>query len=386
MFITRRLPILAMAALLAVLACPLSAQTTSDHIRSLIAADKLDEALNTANEELEKDQDDVTLLFLKGLILTKLNRLDQAEEIFKRLTREHPELPEPYNNLAVIYAARGDFNKARDALQEAINTHPSYATAHENLGDIYAKMASQSYSQALQLDKENTTAKAKLSLINDLFSRPKTAPTVIASAVSASTQAKTALTETEAKPHVRETAAPSQEIISQTQATTEPPKQTATKTQETKEPPKQAATKTQETTVPSQQAAAPQQEAAPRPPVAGVNKEETIAQVKQAIDAWSKAWSDQDVNAYLSHYGKEFNPPPNETRKQWIQERRKHLSAPSFIRVNISDLEVQMLGADHAQATFTQEYQSDTYSDRVTKLLLFAREGGVWRIVQEATK
>ena len=178
MFISRRPPLLAMAALLAGLACPLSlsAQTTSDNIRSLIAEDKLGEALSATNEELAKDQDNVTVQFLKGLILTKLNKLDQAEEIFKQLTHEHPELPEPYNNLAVIYAARGDFNKAREALQEAINTHPSYATAHENMGDIYAKMASQAYSQALQLDKENTTAKAKLSLINDLFSLPSPIP------------------------------------------------------------------------------------------------------------------------------------------------------------------------------------------------------------------
>jgi tetratricopeptide (TPR) repeat protein len=372
MFISRRSPILAMAVLLTMLACPLSAQTTSDHIRSMIAADKLDEALNTANEELEKDKDNVTLLFLKGLILTRLNRLDQAEKIFKRLTREHPELPEPYNNLAVIYAARGDFNKARDALQEAINTHPSYATAHENLGDIYAKMASQAYSQALQLDKENTTAKTKLSLINDLFSQPKTAPAVVASVKSSGTPAGTATTAAEANPPVKETAASSQEGVTQALATTERPKE--------------AVTKAQETMAPSQQAAASPQEAVPQHPAVGVNREEAVAQIKQAIDAWSKAWSDQDVNAYLSYYGQEFNPPSNETRKQWMKNRRKHLSAPSFIRVGISDLEVQLLGPDHAQATFTQEYQSDTYGDRVTKLLLFAREGGDWRIVQEATK
>ena len=335
-----------MAALLAGLACPLSlsAQTTSDNIRSLIAEDKLGEALSATNEELAKDQDNVTVQFLKGLILTKLNKLDQAEEIFKQLTHEHPELPEPYNNLAVIYAARGDFNKAREALQEAINTHPSYATAHENMGDIYAKMASQAYSQALQLDKENTTAKAKLSLINDLFSLPKPAPTVVAAAESAG---KTA----EAEPPVAEAKQPAQEAAA-----------------------------------PAQQAAAPVQEAAPQPAAASVNRDEAVAQVKQVINAWSKAWSDQDANAYLSYYGQEFTPPQNETRKQWMEERRSRLKAPTFIRVTLSDLDVQLLGADHAQATFTQEYQSDTYSDRVTKLLLFAREGGDWRIVQEATK
>ncbi|NDB75524.1 MAG: hypothetical protein EB141_07760 [Verrucomicrobia bacterium] len=52
----------------------------------------------------------------------------------------------------------------------SIRTHPSYATAHENLGDIYAKMASQAYDKALQLDKSNTAAQTKLEMIKELFS------------------------------------------------------------------------------------------------------------------------------------------------------------------------------------------------------------------------
>ncbi len=51
----------------------------------------------------------------------------------------------------------------------AIRTHPSYATAHENLGDIYAKMASQAYDRALQLDRSNTATQTKLAMIQDLF-------------------------------------------------------------------------------------------------------------------------------------------------------------------------------------------------------------------------
>ena len=58
---------------------------------------------------------------------------------------------------------------------QAINTHPSYATAHENLGDIYAKMASLAYTRALSLDTSNTAAKGKLALIDDLFSASPTA-------------------------------------------------------------------------------------------------------------------------------------------------------------------------------------------------------------------
>lgn len=90
--------------------------------------------------------------------------------MFAQPASEYPDLPEPHNNLAVLYALRGEYVKARDSLLLAINTHPSYATAHENLGDIYAKMAGLAYDKALQLDRENESAKAKLALMTDLIS------------------------------------------------------------------------------------------------------------------------------------------------------------------------------------------------------------------------
>src|ERR1039457_7420223 len=68
-----------------------------------------------------------------------------------------------------IYASQGQYDKARTALEMAIRTHPSYATAHENLGDIYAKMASQAYDKALQLDHGNTATQTKLAMIQNLF-------------------------------------------------------------------------------------------------------------------------------------------------------------------------------------------------------------------------
>lgn len=141
-------------------------------VQSLIAEGKLDQVLVITNGELAEDANNVSYRFLKGLILTRQEKLDQALAIFSEITRTNPELPEPYNNLAVIYASKGDFEKARVALEQAINTHPAYATAHENIGDIYAKLASHAYNQALELDRDNNTAKAKLSLVNELFSQP----------------------------------------------------------------------------------------------------------------------------------------------------------------------------------------------------------------------
>ncbi|MBC8021671.1 MAG: tetratricopeptide repeat protein, partial [Burkholderiales bacterium] len=111
--------------------------------------------------------------FLKGLLLTEQKRVPEAIQVFTGLTEDFPELPEPYNNLAVLYASQGNYDKAKSALELAIHTHPSYATAHENLGDIYAQLASRAYDRALQLDKSNAAAQLKLSMVKDLFSPQK---------------------------------------------------------------------------------------------------------------------------------------------------------------------------------------------------------------------
>jgi Flp pilus assembly protein TadD len=112
--------------------------------------------------------------FLKGLILTEQNKSAEAISVFTKLTEDFPRSPEPYNNLAVLFAATNQYEKSRAALEMAISTNPTYATAHENLGDVYAKLASQAYDKALQLDTSNTAAKSKLILVRTLVNNTAT--------------------------------------------------------------------------------------------------------------------------------------------------------------------------------------------------------------------
>src|SRR5712671_664903 len=128
------------------------------------------QALERVNQYLAKKPRDAQGRFLKGVILTEQNKPQEAIDIFSKLARDYPELPEPYNNLAVLYATQGQYEKARQQLEMSIRTHPSYATAYENLGDVYTKLASQAYDKALQFDSSNSAAKNKLSLIRDLMS------------------------------------------------------------------------------------------------------------------------------------------------------------------------------------------------------------------------
>ena len=122
--------------------------------------------------------------FLKGVILTEQNRSSEAFDVFFVLTQDHPEFAEPYNNLAVIYAARGQYERARELLESALRVNPEYATAYENLGDVYARLASQAYEKAAKLDAANRGAHVKLALARDLMNySPQPRPADAASAL-----------------------------------------------------------------------------------------------------------------------------------------------------------------------------------------------------------
>src|SRR3954471_9837968 len=144
--------------------------------QKLYGQGKIQPALDKVDTFLKSQPRDPQGRFLKGLLLTEQKRTADAIQVFTGLTEDYPELPEPYNNLAVLYASQGNYDKAKSALELAIHTHPSYATAHENLGAIAAQRASRAYDRALQLDKNNTTAQTKLSLVKELFSKNAAAP------------------------------------------------------------------------------------------------------------------------------------------------------------------------------------------------------------------
>jgi len=134
----------------------------------LMAQGQYEQALQRLDRHLRAAPEDVDARFTRGLVLVRLNRNDDAAKAFVDLTRDHPQKPEPYNNLAVIYAQQGEYDKARDALERALATHPSYAMAHENLGNIYAALSAAAYNRALSLEPDNAPVRAKLSLINQL--------------------------------------------------------------------------------------------------------------------------------------------------------------------------------------------------------------------------
>jgi len=130
------------------------------------------EALGLIDQALVAAPRDVQLRFLKGVVLAELNSTEAAIEIFRALVQDFPELPEPYNNLAVLQAGTGSLDAARETLEGAIRALPSYALAHENLGDIYLRMAIRAWETAEYLKPaEASRLRERLSLARQLSLR-----------------------------------------------------------------------------------------------------------------------------------------------------------------------------------------------------------------------
>jgi len=326
-----------------------SVRAQSDELQEasqLFKQGQLDRALERVNAHLSKNPKDARGRFLKGIILTEQNKPNDAIKVFTDLTQDYPELPEPYNNLAVLYASQGQYDKARASLEMAIRTHPSYATAHENLGDIYAKMASQAYDKALQLDKSNTTAQTKLNLIKELF--PGTRP------------AKTGKAEAPAK------------------VATAPP--AAIKPAPPPAPPASVAPKAAE---PAAKPAEPAAKAASPKEAPKTAAKQSPEEVLKALNGWAKAWSDNDVDGYLAHYAADFQPPKGETRGQWEAQRKVRVAKPRKIDVAVEVPKVTFTEANRVTVTFRQRYQSGGLKVASTKTVVMVKAGEKWLIQQE---
>jgi Flp pilus assembly protein TadD len=131
-------------------------------VKKLQQSRRPDQALRAARRAVRKFPANVQLRFLLGVTLSDAGKPEEAIETFEALTRDHPELAEPYNNLAVLHASNGDLDAARDALIAAIRVVPDYTLALTNLGDVYLRMAERSYATAAESGDQTPLLKRKL--------------------------------------------------------------------------------------------------------------------------------------------------------------------------------------------------------------------------------
>ncbi len=140
-------------------------------IRTQFQQGDLAGALERADRYLAAHPENAQARFLKSLILADQGKPEDAIAVLDALSDDYPELPEPYNNLAVIHAAQGRYALALAMLEKALLAHPGHAIAHENLGDIHARLAAAAYEKAAALDDRNTTAKIKVAQMRALLEK-----------------------------------------------------------------------------------------------------------------------------------------------------------------------------------------------------------------------
>ena len=328
--------------LLAIAAACLSSSAHADEygdVSQLLRTGKFSEALTKADTYLATKPRDPQMRFLKGVIQRNSGKHAEAIGTFTKLTEDYPELPEPYNNLAVLYAGQNQFDKARTALEMAIRTNPSYATAHENLGDVYARLASEAYNKALQLEGANPAVQPKLALIRELFkpsgkAQPAAVSAPVAVAAPALTQAPSAAPKAVAP------------VAAASPAVTASPSVVA--------------------------------------PAKAAVSDNSAKEVEEAVLAWAKAWSAKDLSAYLGAYDKKFTPSTKQSHQDWEEERRQRIGAKSSISVKLEKLSVTVNGSK-ATAKFRQDYRGDALAVSSRKTLDLVKTGERWLIVREST-
>ena len=117
---------------------------------------------------------------------------------------------------------------------------------------------------------------------------------------------------------------------------------------------------------------------APKPAV----KVDPEADVLKSAQGWAAAWSAKNVRSYLATYAAEFKPD-GLSRAAWEKQRLDRIGKPKVIEVALSDINVSMEDDNHATVSFTQDYRSDNYRDRVEKTLQLVNQSGHWLIAEE---
>ena len=119
-----------------------------------------------------------------------------------------------------------------------------------------------------------------------------------------------------------------------------------------------------------------------------------VSTIRESIDSWSRSWRDRDIGALMGFYSRSFtsysidnDQPETYTLPQLHEIRGRILGTSSYISLNTSSpvILTDPQNPEMAIAVFRQEYKSNIYMDKGTKVLYLRREGNSpehpWKIV-----
>lgn len=159
---------LLLGASLALVASSAHADTAAE-VRVLLARGEGEAALQRIEAAVSAQPRNVALRFLQGVVLMDLRRDAAALAHFTALTQDYPELPDPYNNIALLQVRAGHLELARQALEAALRSDPGHRTARANLGEVHLMLAVQAWERAAADAPENAALQRRLVVVRALL-------------------------------------------------------------------------------------------------------------------------------------------------------------------------------------------------------------------------
>jgi len=378
------------------------------------------DAIGVLEQLVENTPTDFQAWFLLGVTQAKERRFHDAVASFGKVVALQPKLAEPHNNLAVIYNELGDFRAAVKELEASLKLKPDYATAHENIGDLYVKLAADAYRKALKEGRRPALRQRYNRLLHirkvnqpEADTRP-TPPSMLNTAQQPASEMERTLPETTSTSEstvidaiTKQSPKPAptggkkiaaQPAMQQAQLTSPI---TALNTEKHVTQQQSAATKPQRQPV-VQKIIAPKappaasaddpgkvatgHEALPRAPKK-TGAQADIMAAMAAVEAWRSAWNRQDLPSYFAAYSEAFDFSWRfETLEQWKHYKQSVITKRTFIRVTLENIKAKKLPGGEIRLAFLQHFRSDSFNSDDIKTMLLQQTQDGWKIIYEASK
>ena len=340
--------------------CIFSANVQADSLikqaKQALDAGRVDVAADLLQKKVAAEPRDYQAWFMLGVSHARSKRFHQAIEAFRRVIELRHDLAEPHNNLAVIYNELGDVKAAVVELEQSLVKHPGYAVAEENIADLYVKLALQYYKSALEKG-ENPMLSGRYARLLRVRDPGSIDEVQVALNAEPADGANVKGDETAISPSPVIQVEKEKSVIA---VAAEPVKKLTSD-------------------VVSQE-----NQISPVENVEGADAQITGHEVLYALETWRSAWSTKDINGYYAAYADDYTPAGKfASLAAWKQYKKRVIGNKKFIKVTLSDVQLDMQSAVDAQVNFRQAFHSDNYVGDDKKFLKFKKLSGAWKIIAE---
>jgi Flp pilus assembly protein TadD len=160
---------------LLLLSCSAWVQANSEansEVNALLTQGDFSAALARVDKALSANPRDASLRFVRGVVLMDMQRSSEAMAVFEALSQDFPELPDPFNNMALLHVRAQRLDAARLSLETALRNDPQHRTARANLGLVHLMLAAKMWEQLAAQAPLEAPLQNKLNAVRALIAGP----------------------------------------------------------------------------------------------------------------------------------------------------------------------------------------------------------------------